>query len=119
MNAWLWAGQILLAVSFAAAGLLKLAVPKDKLRGGMPWVDDMSQAAVRGIGAVELAGAAGVVLPWATGIATVLTPAAAIGIAALMIGGLLTHLRRGEYARILSNVAFFAIAVLVALGRLT
>jgi hypothetical protein len=117
MNGWLWAGQIVLAVSFALAGLAKLAMPKDRLRPQMPWVDDLSRAAVRGIGAVEILGAAGLVLPWVTGIATVLTPLAAVGIALIMVGGFATHLRRREYGRSLSNVLFFVIAVLVAIGR--
>lgn len=117
MNGWLWAGQIVLAVSFALAGPAKVAAPKDRLRQQMPWVDDMSQPAVRGIGAIEILGAAGVVLPWATGIATILTPLAAVGLALIMVGGFVTHLRRHEYARSLSNVMFFVIAVLVAIGR--
>lgn len=117
MNTWLWIGQVVLASSFVLAGLAKAAVPKAKLRGGMPWVDDMSQSAVRGIGAVEILGGAGVVLPWATGIAPVLTPIAAVGLALVMVGGFITHVCRDEYARSLSNVVYFVIAVLVAVGR--
>lgn len=119
MNSWLWVGQIVLAASFIVGGLAKVAVPKDKLRGPMPWVDDLSQRAVRGIGVVEVLGGAGVVLPWATGVAAVLTPIAAAGLALLMVGGFATHLRRAEYGRSLSNVAFFVVAVLVAIGRFT
>ncbi|WP_405486036.1 DoxX family protein [Nocardia sp. NBC_00511] len=117
MNIWLWVGQIVLASSFILGGIAKAVLPKDKLRGGMPWVDDMSDQAVRGIGAVEVLGGAGVVLPWATGIAPVLTPIAAVGLALVMVGGFITHARRGEYARSLSNVGLFVIAVLVAAGR--
>ncbi|MVU82856.1 DoxX family protein [Nocardia sp. ET3-3] len=117
MNSWLWIGQVVLALSFVLGGVAKAALPKEKLRGGMPWVDDMSQGAVRGIGAVEIAGGLGVVLPWATGIASVLTPIAAVGLAVVMVGGFGVHIRRGEYGRSLSNVVLFAIAVLVAVGR--
>ncbi|WP_024803659.1 DoxX family protein [Nocardia sp. BMG51109] len=109
-------GQIVLAASFILGGLTKAALPKDKLRDPMPWVDDLSQRAVIGIGAVEVLGG-GVVLPWATGIAEVPTPIAAVGLALVMVGGFATHLRRGEYARSLSNVVLFVIAVLVAIGR--
>ncbi|MCX4098654.1 DoxX family protein [Nocardia sp. alder85J] len=117
MNVWLWVGQIVLAVSFLGGGLVKLVLPLDKLRGGMPWVDDMPRTAVQGIGAVEILGGAGVILPWATDIAPVLTPIAAVGLALVMVGGFATHLRRHEYARSLSNVFLFVIAVLVAAGR--
>ncbi|MBF6175566.1 DoxX family protein [Nocardia blacklockiae] len=119
MNTWLWVGQIVLAASFVLGGLVKVALPKEKLRGGMPWVDDLSQRAVAGIGAVEVLGGAGVVLPWATGIAPILTPIAAVGLALVMVGGFATHLRRAEYARSLSNVVLFVVAVLVAIGRFT
>jgi uncharacterized membrane protein len=117
VNIWLWIGQIVLAVSFLGGGLVKVVLPPDKLRGGMPWVDDMSRTAVQAIGAVEVLGGAGVILPWATGIAPVLTPIAAVGLALVMVGGFATHLRRREYARSLSNVFLFVVAVLVAIGR--
>ncbi|MGW4531384.1 DoxX family protein [Nocardia sp. NPDC004340] len=117
MNTWLWIGQIVLAASFVLGGVAKAAIEKDKLRGGMPWVDDLSQNAVRGIGIVEILGGLGVVLPWATGIAKVLTPIAAVGLALVMVGGFVTHVRRGEYGRSLSNVVLFVVAVLVAVGR--
>ncbi len=117
MNTWLWVGQIVLAASFVLGGAVKIALPKDNLRGGMPWVDDLSQRAVTGIGAIEILGGAGVVLPWATGVAEVLTPLAAVGLALVMVGGFATHIRRGEYGRSLSNVVLFIIAVLVAIGR--
>ncbi|MBB5918127.1 putative membrane protein YphA (DoxX/SURF4 family) [Nocardia transvalensis] len=117
MNTWLWAGQIVLAASFVLAGIAKVAVPKDNLRNPMPWVDDLSQRQVTAIGALEILGGASVILPWATNIAPILTPLAAVGLALVMIGGFTTHIRRNEYTRSLSNIAFFAIAVLVAIGR--
>ncbi|WP_067892026.1 DoxX family protein [Nocardia vaccinii] len=117
MNGWLWAGQIILAAAFVLGGGVKIALPKDKLHPMMPWVEDMSSNAVRGIGAIEVIGGAGVVLPWATGIAPVLTPIAAVGLALVMVGGFLTHARRAEYSRTPSNLVLFVIAVLVAIGR--
>ncbi|MGA4837861.1 DoxX family protein [Streptomyces sp. G45] len=117
MNGWLWAGQVFLAVAFAGTGLWKLAVPKERLRTPMPWVDDLSQRAVHGIAALEVVGAVGVVLPWALDVAPVLTPLAAVGLALVMVGGFATHIRRHEYARSLSNVLFLVVAVLVAAGR--
>ncbi|MFI9630185.1 DoxX family protein [Streptomyces sp. NPDC052042] len=117
MNAWLWAGQIFLAVAFGATGLWKLVVPKNNLRASMPWVDDLPQGTVHAIGAAEVIGAIGVTLPWALGIAPVLSPLAAVGLALVMVGGFATHIRRHEYVRSLSNVFFLTIAVLVAVGR--
>ena len=58
---------------------------RDGLGGGMP----MSR--VRLLGALEIAGAIGVIVPWATGILTLLTPLAAWGLAAVQVGGIWTR----------------------------
>jgi hypothetical protein len=84
----------------------------------MPWVDDFSQGTVRLIGALELLGAMGVVVPRATGVLPRLAPLAAGGLAMVMVGGFATHLRRREYLRSGSNVVLFALAASVALGLL-
>ncbi|HEY2792804.1 MAG TPA: DoxX family protein, partial [Micromonosporaceae bacterium] len=69
MNAFLWTLQILVAAAFLIAGGLKVARTREQLQPIMPWVDDMSQSAVRGIGVVEILGAIGLILPWALSIA--------------------------------------------------
>jgi hypothetical protein len=48
------------------------------------------------IGAAEVAGAFGLVVPAATGIVPVLTPIAAGALAVLMAGATVTHVRLGE-----------------------
>ncbi|MGW3616975.1 DoxX family protein [Micromonospora arida] len=96
MNVVLWIIQILLAAVFAGVGLAKLSQPKEKLRDVMRWVDPVPPSQVKSLGAVELLAAAGLVLPAATGIATVLTPLAAVGLVIVMIGGILVHLRARE-----------------------
>ncbi|WP_422740225.1 DoxX family protein [Micromonospora sp. WMMD729] len=93
MNLPLWVIQILLAAVFAGAGLAKLTQPKDKLREMMRWVDPVPPSQVKALGAVEVAAALGLVLPPLTGIATVLTPLAAVGLVIVMTGGILVHLR--------------------------
>ena len=62
----------------------------------MAWAEDFSDAQVQLIGAAEVAGAVALVIPAATGIAAVLTPAAAAGLALIMGGAVMTHLQRGE-----------------------
>jgi uncharacterized membrane protein YphA (DoxX/SURF4 family) len=86
----------LLALVFLGAGSFKLTQPKDKLRPQMGWVDDYSDNGVKTIAGLELLGALGLVLPWATGIAKVLTPLAALGLAIIMIGAVYTHMKRKE-----------------------
>lgn len=117
MNVALWIIQSVLAVAFGLAGLMKGTQPKEKLRKNMPWVDDVSTGTLRLIGVTELAGALGLILPAATGIAVVLTPLAACGLALTMVLAAVVHIRRNEYSSISANVVLFALAVLVAWGR--
>jgi uncharacterized membrane protein YphA (DoxX/SURF4 family) len=113
----LWVAQVLLAVAFLGAGATKLSQPKEKLAKNMAWVEDFSQPAVRLIGAVEVLGAIGIVLPALTGILPWLTPLAALGLVLLMIGAALTHLRRKEYGNIAMNAVLLVLAAFVAYGR--
>lgn len=92
-----WALQILLALAFAAAGSMKLITPHDQLiANGMGWAQDFSGTQVKLIGAAEALGAIGLIAPAATGILPVLTPVAAAGLAAVMVGAVMTHVQRGE-----------------------
>jgi uncharacterized membrane protein YphA (DoxX/SURF4 family) len=117
MGIALWVAQGLLAAAFLVAGVTKLGQPKEKLAKNMAWVEDFSQPAVRLIGAVEVLGAIGVVLPALTGILSWLTPLAALGLAATMVGAVLTHLRRGERSAVIPPVVLLVLAAFVAYGR--
>ena len=119
MNIALWIAAGLLAAVYAAVGLGKLGQPREKLLADprMAWVEDFSAPMVKTIGALELAGAAGLLLPQATGIAPVLTPLAATGLALLQVGAMATHLRRGERQPIPINVTLLVLAAFVAVGR--
>ena len=117
MNVVLWVLQIILALVFAAAGVMKATQPKEKLAARLPWVEDFSPAVVRFIGVVELLGAIGLVLPAAVGIAPVLTPLAATGLAVVMVLAMLTHRRRHEPSAIAFNAVLLVIAAVIAWGR--
>jgi uncharacterized membrane protein YphA (DoxX/SURF4 family) len=117
MNVFLWILQAVLALMFAMAGFQKATQPKDKLVTRLPWVADFSQGTVRFIGIAELAGALGLILPAATGIAPVLTPLAAAGLAVIMVLAAITHARRKEPGAIAFNAVLFVVAVVIAWGR--
>jgi uncharacterized membrane protein YphA (DoxX/SURF4 family) len=117
MNVFLWILQVVLALMFAMAGVQKATQPKDKLVTRLPWVADFSQGTVRFIGLAELAGALGLILPAATGIAPVLTPLAAVGLAVIMVLAAITHARRKEPGAIAFNAVLFVVAVVIAWGR--
>ncbi|MFI6317888.1 DoxX family protein [Nonomuraea sp. NPDC050556] len=115
MNVVLWVLQILLALLFLAAGVAKSTMPKDRLQPRLPYVEDFSQGQMRAIGVVELLAAIGLVLPWATGIAPVLTPLAAAGLAVTMVLAAAVHRRRKEPMTV--NLVLLAMTVIVAVGR--
>ena len=117
MGIALWVVQVLLAAAFLVSGATKLSQPKEKLAKNMAWVEDFSQPAVRLIGALEVLGAIGVVLPALTGILPWLTPLAALGLVLLMVGAALTHLRRTEYGNVAVNAVLLVLAAFVAYGR--
>src|SRR5262252_2653165 len=69
MNIFLWIVQILLALAFLMAGILKTMQPIDKLAARMKWVNSLRPPQlVRLIGVLELLGAIGLILPAVTGI---------------------------------------------------
>jgi uncharacterized membrane protein YphA (DoxX/SURF4 family) len=118
MNIALWIIAGLLAVTILASGAMKLTRPKEKLAAaGMGWVDDFSAGSIKAIGTLEVLAAVGLILPAALDIAPVLVPLAAVGLVLLMVGAIITHLRRHEAQAIVVNLALLALAVLVAWGR--
>jgi uncharacterized membrane protein len=117
MNVFLWIVQGLLAAMFLLAGIAKLTQPRDKLTAQLPWANDFSTPVVRLIGLAELAGALGLILPAATGIATVLTPLAASGLAVIMLLAMAVHARRKEPLAIAFDAVLLIAAVIVVWGR--
>lgn len=119
MNIALWIGQGLLALVYLAAGGIKVAQSREKLvaSGRFDWMKDNSDAAVKAIGTVEILGALGVILPELTGIAPILTPIAAVGLAVVQIFALRVHLTRNERQPLPVNVILLVLAALVAVGR--
>ncbi|TMR90440.1 DoxX family protein [Nonomuraea basaltis] len=117
MNVFLWVLQAVLAAVFGLAGVMHATLPKEKLRPMLPWVEDFTPTQVRLIGVVELLGALGLILPAVTGIAPILTPLAATGLAITMLGAAATHARRKEASAIAVNVVLLALAAVIAWGR--
>jgi uncharacterized membrane protein YphA (DoxX/SURF4 family) len=117
VNVVLWILQWVMAVAFAAAGVLKSTQPKEKLATKMPWAQDFSPSTIRFIGVVEFLAALGLVLPALTGIAPILTPIAATGIAVIMVLAIGVHARRKEPSGIVTNVILLVLAAIIAWGR--
>jgi hypothetical protein len=65
----------------------------------------------------ELLAVLGLLLPWATGIARVLTPLAAVGLCVVMVGAASAHARLREPWSVAANAVLFTLALAVAVGR--
>jgi putative oxidoreductase len=115
----LWIAQLVLAAMFGMAGVMKLTAPIAVLAQNMVWPGDVPAALVRVIGASELSGALGLLLPSLTRIKPALTPLAAAGLAVIMLLAAIFHIARGEGQMVPVNVALGAVAAFVAWGRLT
>ena len=113
----LWVAQVLLAGMFLMTGFMKLTQPVDALAGQMPWVLTVPVALVRFIGAAELAGALGLLLPSLTRIQPRLTVLAALGLVVVMVLASGLHLSRGEGAMVPMNLVLAAVAGFIAWGR--
>jgi uncharacterized membrane protein YphA (DoxX/SURF4 family) len=114
MNVFLWIVQAVLAALFALSGLQKVGQPIEKMTGRYPWMGDVSATTVRFIGVMEVLGAIGLILPAATGIAPILTPIAATGLALLMAVAVLFHIRRGEAQGVVVAGILLVITALLA-----
>jgi uncharacterized membrane protein len=114
----LWVAQVLLAIPLVAIGLTH-ATRRDKATGRSSWMLAVSKPLLTTIGVLEILGAIGLVVPWATGIAPWLTPLAAIAVVALMVLAAGFHLRRpSERVNVVFNIMLGLIAGFIAWGRI-
>ncbi|MFF4188534.1 DoxX family protein [Streptomyces sp. NPDC001691] len=117
MNIVYWFVAGTLALFYFYAGALKVVSSRDQLRPMMAWVDRVPLPAIRALGAVEILGATGLVLPPLTGIAYSLAPTAAGGLLLLQVGAIAVHLTGGD-RRIALN-AGLTITAAVTMGLAT
>jgi uncharacterized membrane protein YphA (DoxX/SURF4 family) len=118
MNIVLWILQIVLAVLFLMAGFMKATQPKEKLEASLPWSQSYSLGAVRAIGIAEILGALALILPAVTGIATILTPIAALALAVVMVLAIITHARRKDGGQAIGmTVVLLVFLLIVVWGR--
>ena len=120
MNMALWIVAGLLAAVYLLSGGGKLILTKDKLASmssSARWVEDFSAGAIKSIAAFEVLGAAGLILPAVLDIAPVLVPLAATGLMVIMLGAVITRIRRHEPKFMAADVVYLVLAGFVAWGR--
>jgi uncharacterized membrane protein YphA (DoxX/SURF4 family) len=116
MNIAFWVVQVLLGVAFIAAGGMKVfAYEKYKAMSEKNGPSGLKHGLVTFIGLSEIAGAVGIVFPMAANVAPWLSPAAAAGLATVMLLAVFYHVRRREPPT--APGVLFLLALFVAVGR--
>jgi hypothetical protein len=120
VNIAVWIASVLLAAAYLFVGGMKLLTPRERLAENPSMAgaaEALSATSIKLIGGVEAAGALGLILPWLTGIAPILTPSAAVGLALLQVGAAVFHGRRAEYKQWPVNAVFLSLAIFIAAAR--
>ena len=113
MNVLLWIVQVALALLFLFAGTMKFVMSGEQMTAQI----DMPVLFLRFIGACEILGALGLILPGLFRIRTGLTPLAALGLVIIMIGATVTTAAvMGPQVAVIPFVAGL-LAASVAYGR--
>ena len=112
-NVLLWTVQGLLAALFLFAGGMKFVIPVAMLTKDTSFSGDFMHF----IGAAEVLGALGLILPGITKIARELTAFAAVGLVMIMIGAVTTTLASAHPSQSVTPAVVGALAALVAYSR--
>jgi uncharacterized membrane protein YphA (DoxX/SURF4 family) len=115
MNTFLWTLQLVLGVLFTLHGAALLIMPP-QLKGQLASLP-YPQGFLRFIGLCELLGALGLILPWWLGVVPVLTPLAAAGLAVIMVGAAVTHMRASEVRQVAVTSALALLLVVIVFAR--
>lgn len=116
MEIVVWIVSGILALAYVTAGIIKTFRPREKLTD-MPWTQVYSAGTVKFIGIAELLGGIGLILPWLTGIAPVLTPIAASGLVVVQALAFMHHVRHNEPKALPANIILLVLALFVAISR--
>jgi hypothetical protein len=120
MNIALWIVAGVLAAAYFFGGAGKLIMSKERIAAFGPsakWTEDFSGGAVKAIGAFEVLGGLGLVLPAVFDVATVLVPLAATGLGLIMVGAAVVRFRRHEYRLMAVDLVYLVLVAFVAWGR--
>ncbi|WP_167131574.1 DoxX family protein [Paramicrobacterium chengjingii] len=117
MSIALWIVAGVFAIGYIAGGIVKLTWSYEKYAAKLPWAGDFTPGNVKFMGIIEVLGGLGLVLPGLLGIASVLVPVAASGMALYMAGAVTERIRRAEYTDLLGDLVFLVGMLFIAWGR--
>jgi uncharacterized membrane protein YphA (DoxX/SURF4 family) len=113
LNVLLWVLQVLLAILFLFSGSMKFVMSVAEMTRQMP----LPSWFLHFIGAAEILGGIGLVLPGILRTRTGLTPLAASALVVIMIGATALNLHIGQRGAALTTVVLGLLLVFVALKR--
>ena len=115
MNIALWIIQVLLSLLFLFAGSMKFVMPVEEMNRQAPVV--LPGLLLHFIGACEILGALGLLLPALLRIKPGLTPLAAVGLAIITLGATVITLKGGVITMAVFPFVVCLLSVFVAYGR--
>jgi len=115
MNIILWILQVLLALLFLLAGTMKFVMPVEEMNRQAPIA--FPGLFLHFIGACEILGALGLLLPSILRIKPKLTPLAAVGLAIITIGATVTTMMGGMMGAAMYPLVICLLCLFVAYGR--
>jgi uncharacterized membrane protein YphA (DoxX/SURF4 family) len=113
LNVLLWLLQVLLAMLFMFAGVMKFVMTVEEMTKQIPFPGWF----LHFIGGAEILGAIGLVLPGILRIRTGLTPLAATALVVIMVGATAVNLNIGQRAAALITAVVGLLLVFVAYSR--
>ncbi len=117
MNIILWIIQGLLSIFFIMPGYGKITGSKAQHVADGHLKPNNSILPIRVLGVLELLGCIGIIVPWLSGIAPILTPIAAAAFCLIMVAGLLVHTTKKEYKMLPMLIVIFTMSAAVAYFR--
>ncbi len=117
MNIVLWIVAGVFATGFVAGGIAKFVMPYKRYADLLHWPHDFTAGKVWFMGAIEVIGGAGLILPAALDSTAFLVPVAASGMALYMAGAATERIRRDEYPQLAGDLVFLAGMLFLAWGR--
>src|SRR5947207_9441717 len=115
MNIVLWIIQVLLSLLFLFAGATKFVMPVEEMNRQAPVA--LPGLLLHFIGACEILGALGLILPALVRIKAGLTPLAAAGLAIITLGATVITLNGGAIAMAVFPFVVCLLCIFVAYGR--
>jgi uncharacterized membrane protein YphA (DoxX/SURF4 family) len=115
MTIILWIFQVLLALLFVFAGVMKFVIPVDEMVKQMPV--HFPGIFLHFIGVCEMLGGLGLILPSALRIKPMLTPLAAAGLAIITLGATIVTLMGGGIAPAVWPLVLCLLSIFIAYYR--